>query len=70
MLHQVQEVESHCKGTKKLKSSELVPNINKLPADISELRPEQIEHINDIFDSILRISAENRTIGDENEDQG
>lgn len=57
------------KGVKKLKSSESVPNINELPVDISELRPEQLEHINDIFNSILRISAENRNIGDENENK-
>lgn len=57
------------KGVKKLKSSESVPNINELPVDISELRPEQIEYINDIFNSILRISNENRDIGDENENK-
>lgn len=57
------------KGAKKLKSSESVPNMHELPYDISELRSDQLEHINDIFNSILEISNENRTIGDENESQ-
>lgn len=56
------------KGTHKIKSSESVPNINTLPSDISELRPEQIQHISDIFESIRRISDENRQIGENNED--
>ena len=57
------------KGTKKLKSSEAVPNINKLPTDISSLGEEQIERINDIFDSIKKISQQNRIAGDKNENQ-
>lgn len=43
--------------------------MHELPYDISELRSDQLEHINDIFNSILEISNENRTIGDENESQ-
>ena len=55
------------KGAKKIKSSESIPNINLLPDDISQLGPEQIEYINNIFNSIQEISIKNRTIGDENE---
>lgn len=55
------------KGSKKLKSSESVPNINLLPSNISDLNDEQINRINDIFDSVKKISEENRTIGDKDE---
>jgi hypothetical protein len=55
------------RGVKKLKSSESVPNINLLPNDISQLRPEQKNYINNIFKLIQKISNENRTIGDKNE---
>ena len=55
-------------GSKKLKSSESVPNINQLPINIDNLNTEQIERINDIFDSIQEISRQNRNVGDENEE--
>lgn len=55
------------KGSQRLKSSESVPTMHQLPSDISNLTTKQLELIDNIFTSVLKISKENRGIGDENE---